>query len=43
MKKVRFPPTVAVLKGVVADSTPHCGSAVLPKTVAAARSPVKSS
>jgi hypothetical protein len=33
---------VAVVKGVVADGTPHCGSAVLTTTVAAERSTVKS-
>jgi hypothetical protein len=38
-----FPPTVAVVKGVVADGTPHYGSAVLSKKVAAARPQVKSS
>jgi len=32
---LQWPPTVAVLKGVVADGTPHCGSAVLTTTVAA--------
>jgi len=32
---LQVPPTVAVLKGVIADGTPRCGSAVLTKTVAA--------
>jgi hypothetical protein len=43
MKGIALPPAVAVLKGLVADGTPLCGSAVLTTTVAAARSPVKSS
>jgi hypothetical protein len=42
MKGMHRPPTVAVLKGLVADSTPLSGSAVLTTTVAAVRPPVKS-
>jgi len=42
IERTAFPPTVAVLKGVVADGTPRCGSAVLTTTVAAVRSMVKS-